>query len=390
MDRILDRLFRFPLFKIIYTLCILTCSHQLLQHLCYLSKETKITLDTAMRAITLGMALLLVFSRIDTTFALVASKSASLYNKVAVIGATGRVGRRVIQKLVERRVPVKILLRQDLSQIKEVPSALNNDLSSTEVAAYLASLPNVEVVKGDVTNEESVKALINDVSAVLAVHGAIRRSKLSDALPWSKCEEEASHAKQVNYEGVRHIINACKESDSTCKRIVRITGKGEDPYSFFSVMINLLGSMAKAWNNEGEHLLRESGLDYTIIRPGVMRSDDENDESEDKNVLALADNGDDLPVSAIKYATIAELCIECLAYDNAAKSTLCAMCVEPGKGEDTYAPLLEIVKPDSRTFQRFLGAHKEAVRNAASIIAFMASVVFVGFASAIRNVFLSL
>ena len=40
--------------------------------------------------------------------------------------------------------------------------------------------------------------------------------------------------------------------------------------------VNGLGSMAKAWNYEGERLLRAAaqsdGLEYTIIRPGV-RSD---------------------------------------------------------------------------------------------------------------------
>ena len=31
-----------------------------------------------------------------------------------------------------------------------------------------------------------------------------------------------------------------------------------------------LGSMAKAWNYEGECVLRGSDIDYTIIRPGIM------------------------------------------------------------------------------------------------------------------------
>ena len=51
---------------------------------------------------------------------------------------------------------------------------------------------------------------------------------------------------------------------------MRVTGKGETPWSFFSILINLLGSHAKAWNYEGEQLLRASSLDYTIVRPGVM------------------------------------------------------------------------------------------------------------------------
>ena len=280
-------------------------------------------------------------------------------NKVAVIGATGRLGRITVQKLSARGIPCKILLRHDISSIA-VPKEIESfQASSSEVAAYLASLPLVETVQGDVTDRESLVDLVKDTSAVLAVYGASRKSKLTDALPWSKCEEESNHSKQVNFEGVRNIIEACRSPGSTCRRIVRITGKGEDPWNFFSILINLLGSMAKAWNNEGERLLREcSDINYTIIRPGVMGRPN----SPEGKVLALADNGGSLPVSPISHATIADLCIESLDYPNVARSTLCAMTVEPGTGEETYAPLLEKVKADTREFVPMIESHRRAVR----------------------------
>ena len=50
-----------------------------------------------------------------------------------------------------------------------------------------------------------------------------------------------------------------------------MTGKGEAPWSFFSVLINLLGCHAKTWNYEGERRLRANeDIAYTIVRPGVM------------------------------------------------------------------------------------------------------------------------
>ena len=62
---------------------------------------------------------------------------------------------------------------------------------------------------------------------------------------------------------------------SGTRRIVRITGRGEAPWSIFSILINGLGSMAKMWNYEGELLLRAcADVDYTIIRPGVMTGDE--------------------------------------------------------------------------------------------------------------------
>ena len=122
--------------------------------------------------------------------------------------------------------------------------------------------------------------------------------------------------------------------------------------------------------NVGEQLLRTSDIDYTIVRPGVMGRDD----IPTDKVLALADNGGDLKVSAVSHEQIAGLCVDCLDYPNAARSTLTAMNVEPGTGEDSYAPLLEKVKSDTRDFPKSLiEEHKRAARiGSAAIVAFMA------------------
>jgi hypothetical protein len=115
----------------------------------------------------------------------------------------------------------------------------------------------------------------------------------------------------------------------------------EDPYGIFSILINMLGTMAKAWNYEGEELLQQSGLNYTIVRPSIMGP-----KPCPGKVKALKDNGQDLPMSRVSYNQIANLAVECLDYDNTAKSTLTAMNVEDGKGEETYAPLFKQVQPD--------------------------------------------
>jgi hypothetical protein len=114
----------------------------------------------------------------------------------------------------------------------------------------------------------------------------------------------------------------------------------------------MLGSFAKGWNYEGEQVLRTcSFVDYTIIRPGIMKSDQDfsstaSEGNDSKKVLALRDNGQDLKVSAVSYSAIGDLCIECLDYPNAARSTLSAMTV-PSGGEETYAQLLARVRSDT-------------------------------------------
>lgn len=122
-----------------------------------------------------------------------------------------------------------------------MPSA---DAPPADVAAYLCSLPGVEAVPGDVTDTNACETLLAGCSACLALHGARRTRKLSDL--WRNPEDDAGHAKQVNYRGVANLIAAARSTE--CKRIVRLTGKGETPWSIFSILINGLGSMAKAWN----------------------------------------------------------------------------------------------------------------------------------------------
>mmetsp|Transcript_71 Transcript_71/g.137 ORF Transcript_71/g.137 Transcript_71/m.137 type:complete len:331 (-) Transcript_71:498-1490(-) len=282
--------------------------------------------------------------------------------KVAVIGATGKLGRTAVQQLVDQGIQCKLLLRSsskklDDGETPETPS-LTAKSSKEEVVSYLTSLPGVSTVQGDVGNVFALTELLSDCEACLALFGSTRRSAVSDI--WNKdIENDPSHAKQINYQGVANILTAARTS-STCRRIVRITGKGEDPTSIFTVLINMLGSMAKAWNYEGERLLRgQSDVEYTIVRPGVMSEDGPT------TGFALADDGGDLKVGRVSYSSIAALCIASLNYDNVARSTLTAMTVEEGEGASSWEPLLEKVQPDRRSFPTdMLEQHKAAVKNA--------------------------
>lgn len=287
---------------------------------------------------------------------------------VAITGGTGRLGRRAVVNLSKQGVATRCLVRRD------IPSDTKPDLNGTsvQVAAYLKSLPNVEILKGDVTNQESINTLMKGCTSVLSLHGPVQGSPWKSLLPpllGGTKEDDPAHSKMINYVGLQYMIAAAKQSTSQCSRIVRITGKGEDPYGIFSILINMLGTMAKAWNYEGEELLRQSGLNYTIIRPGIMGPD-----PCPGKVKALKDDGQDLPVSKVSYDQIADLAVECLDYDNAAKSTLTAMNVEDGEGEETYAPLLKVVQPDRRNFPpSLLAEHKNAARlGAAALVAFAA------------------
>ena len=154
-------------------------------------------------------------------------------------------------------------------------------------------------------------------------------------------------------------------------------------------MINILGSFAKAWNYEGEELLRQQkDVDYTIVRPGVMSTPTDNAPSTGK-VLALSDNGNDLPVTPIQHSDIADLCIECLNYPNAARSTLSAMKVKDPNtttGEESYPPLLAKVKPDIRDFPySLMEENQQSVRKGLLVLSGVLTVLLSGVAKLLSS-----
>lgn len=274
--------------------------------------------------------------------------------KVAVIGATGRLGRQAVLQLAEQGIQTRCLVRSKPDDTTAVPSSLDEAQSSQQVAAYLQTFPNVELVQGDVSDVESLKRLLEGCNACLALHGAKPPTPIWKGLvPFLYPESDPKHPKQVNYVGVLNIIAAAKATN--CSRIVRLTGKGENPWSIFSILINALGGLAKGWNYQGEQALRESGVDYTIIRPGILK------ESIDESVgYGLVDNGGDLAVTPVSHQQIAQLAIQSLEYPNCAKSTLTAMNAE--SGPKSYNVLLEQVRADRREFPDLLDEHKKAAR----------------------------
>lgn len=314
--------------------------------------------------------------------------------KVAIVGSTGKLGQCAIQQLIQRQIPMKCLIRQSsppeflLQQQTKYPNLIEF------------------VTNGDVTNLQKVTELLDGCTHCLALHGATRKTKLGELLFAAESSEDIdkSHAKQVNYLSIQNFIDASQST--SCEHIVRITGKGEQPNSFFSILINGLGSMAKGWNYEGEQLLRSQSkskqeankkknkiLDYTIIRPGIMKTD--YDPVSENVHLELVDNGGELPVSSVSYDQIAELCIESLFHPQYARgTTLTAMNVkndnekEAGDGgnhpEWTIAKRLQNVKKDTRQFPKSLiQQHKDAVKKTfrsvaaifAGIMAIMAGIV---------------
>jgi hypothetical protein len=293
--------------------------------------------------------------------------------KVAVIGATGRLGREVVQQLASAGICSRCLVRQ-------LPSATHdegkNDTKKSSVATDLQRrFPEyIEFVRGDVSDIESLRSLVSGCDACLALFGPTVPKPFFKALfPFWYAESDPQHPYNVNFIGVNNLITVLQD---TPMRLVRITGKGEDPWSIFSILINAFGGIAKGWNYEGEQLLRKSTVDYTIIRPGIMKEQLEGDNDQpSSSSLALLDNGRNLPVTAVSYTQIAQLVIQCMTLDNCKRATITAMNPVPKKNQDNGTKestnrgdadeiqTLDQIRPDNRAFpESLIREHKQAAR----------------------------
>ncbi|MEU3455525.1 NAD(P)H-binding protein [Micromonospora sp. NPDC006766] len=136
-----------------------------------------------------------------------------------VTGATGRVGRAVIDLLTDAGVPVRALVRR------------------SESAAALPT--NVEIVTGDLTVPESLDAALHAISTVFFVWTAPPQTAAAVV------DRLAAHTQRVVYLSAPH----------------------RTPHPFFQQP----NPMA-ALHAEIERLIAATGLDSTIIRPGMFAS----------------------------------------------------------------------------------------------------------------------
>ena len=339
-----------------------------------------------------------------------AGLTAAAPSKVAVLGATGRLGGQTIRECLKRQIPVRCLVRP--SSVGKIPEEFTK-------------CPLFEVVTGDILAETSSKEGIFDddliapstelvkclegCGSVVACYGATRTTKFSDLFK-SPEDTDPTHAKQINYRSMIALVIACKavnqKAGNTIGHIVRITGKGEEPTSIFTVLLNGLGSFCKAWNYQGEAFLRTSLADdnsigYTIVRPGIMKPVDGKTSYEDDDLVLADDGGNDLKVTAVTYTQMANLLVELAtsavdgrisAKNKNHKVTLASM--NPSDDDDDTKGTMSLVEKiaalnnDRREFPKSLVVeHKAAVKAFFTKFALVVSALGIALATLVSKLF---
>jgi uncharacterized protein YbjT (DUF2867 family) len=214
--------------------------------------------------------------------------------KAFVVGATGETGRRIVRVLVGKGIPVKVLVR-DEPRAREI-------------------LPNTaEFAVGDVLDRESIEAAIAGCTVVVCATGA--RPSFDPTGPY-----------QVDYEGTKNLVDVAKAHNIEHFVIVSslCVSRFFHPLNLFWLVL--------WWKKQAEEYLVRSGLTYTIVRPGGLKSDDADDRAV---VMAPADT---LFEGNIPRLRVAETCVEALTNPEA-KNKIVEIIAQENAATKSYAEM---------------------------------------------------
>jgi len=188
---------------------------------------------------------------------------------LAVSGASGKTGWRVVQEALRQGLAVRALVRPD----SQLPPGLEG----------------AEVVRLKLGDTEALHRALEGCDALVIATGARPSIDLSGPL-------------QVDALGVRQQIAACKAVG--LERVVLVSslcaGRWRHPLNLFGLIL--------VWKRVGERWLEQSGLRWTVIRPGGLNEREEGLEREG----VVFSGADEQESNSIPRRLVARVCLEAL------------------------------------------------------------------------------
>ncbi|MBH8567139.1 SDR family oxidoreductase [Nostoc sp. CENA67] len=213
--------------------------------------------------------------------------------KAFVAGATGETGRRIVQELIARNIPVRALVRD------------------TETARAILP-PEAELVAGDVLNSESLTAALGDSTVLLCATGA-------------KPSFDPTGPYKVDFEGTKNLVDAAKAKGIEHFVIVSslCTSQLFHPLNLFWLIL--------VWKKQAEEYIQKSGLTYTIVRPGGLKNEDNTDP-------IVMQGADTLFDGSIPRQKVAQVCVESL-FEPAARNKIVEIVAKPEATSKSFGEL---------------------------------------------------
>lgn len=150
--------------------------------------------------------------------------------RALITGGAGVVGKALCRELIGCGLCVRVLTLPGDTLAKSLP-------------------PEVEVFYGDVTDYESIRPAFNDVQVVFHLAAILLSTNPSEF-------------ERINAGGTRNVVSACQ--DAGVRRLLYV--------SSISVTYPVLTPYG-ASKLSGESAVKESGLDWTIVRPTLVIGD---------------------------------------------------------------------------------------------------------------------
>ena len=196
---------------------------------------------------------------------------------VAVLGASGRTGVYVLEELKSRDVDIRALSRN----IETAKQKVGGDF---------------EWAAADVTDPKSLLLAFEGVDILISTIGSTG----------------GDNSEMIDYEGSINFVEAAKESGIS--RIIYMSSIGAGGAENFStVILNLVANKTMKWKSLGEDYIRNSGIDFTIVRPGGLRGE--------PGALGIRFEQGDEVIGWIPRGDVAAVMVESIFNDDASNKT---------------------------------------------------------------------
>jgi uncharacterized protein YbjT (DUF2867 family) len=204
---------------------------------------------------------------------------------VLVAGATGGTGQQIVAQLKEQGYGVRALVRDAASAAEKLGA-------------------DVPMIVADVRDPESLVAAFDGVTRVISAIGA--------------SEKEGPNSPEfVDYGGNKNLIDAAVNARVRQFVFVSSMGVTHEDHPLNKIFGNVL-----IWKRNAEDDLRDSGIPYTIVRPGGLHDKPGGEQQ------IVFEQADEVKVVSISRTDLASILVAALAHPEAQTRTFAVFTVK--------------------------------------------------------------
>jgi len=218
----------------------------------------------------------------------------------------------LIAKILDQQGrPVRVLARDPIRAVERLGST-------------------IQVVAGDLTIKDSLPPALDSAAHIIVTAGCRSGRPFREA-----------QIKATEYHGLLHTLAAAQRTGFS-GRFLYMTSSGVLTRSFWTFCLNAYKGNTLIWRRRAEDKIRVSGLDYTIIRAGVLLN-------REGGRHALKVSQVPLPLSPlyrIARADVAEAFVAALDHPQTTRTSF-EIVWSRGNRQETWSEHFERLKPDT-------------------------------------------